>query len=55
VNSFLILKDVFSFEFVSFVTFVFSRASVISYVIPLDMGVPSSSKIILKVSSSPGL
>ena len=55
VNSFSILIDVSSFEFVLPVIFVFSSASVISYVTSADVGLLFSSRIILNVASSPGL
>jgi len=55
VNSFSILIDVSSFEFVLPVIFVFSRASVIWYVTSWETWLPSSSRIILNVASSPGL
>ena len=55
VNSFLILNVVSWFEIVVFVIFVFSRASVISYVTSLETGLLFSSRIILNVASSPGL
>jgi len=54
-NFFSILNVIFSFEFVWFVIFIFSRASVISYVISFEIGLPFSSRIILNVASSPGL
>ena len=55
VNSFSILIEVSSFEFVSPSIFVFWRASVISYVTSLEIWLPFSSRIILNVASSPGL
>ena len=55
VNSFSILTDVSSFEFAVPSIVVFCRASVIVYVTCWDVWVPSSSRIILNVASSPAL
>ncbi len=56
VNFFSILNDVGSFEFVLPVIFIFSSASVISYVTSLEIGLLfSSRRVILNVVFSPGL
>lgn len=54
-NSFSILNDVFSFEFVLPVIFVFSRSSIISYVTSFEIDLLFSLNLISNVASSPGL